>query len=87
MTQAFNPFTDRLSRDIRNELSESLPEAIAMGSVEPPLAVAEHFLAGSIPQAHQHYISSRLHKYETALALLPANIDDCLAIGVILWGP
>ena len=85
MTEEFNPFTDRLSRDIRNELSVSLPDAIAMGSLEPVLAVADHFLAGRIPEAHQHYISSRLQKYETALALLPADTDDCLAIAVILW--
>ena len=85
MTQVFNPFTDRLSRDIRNELSESLPEAIAMGSLEPVFAVADHFLAGSIPEPHQHYISSRLEKYETAFARLPADTDDYLAIAVILW--
>ncbi len=85
MTQDFNPFTDRLSRDIRNKLSVSLAEAINMRSLEPVLAVADHFLAGNIPEDHQHYITSRLQRYESALEKVPATADDHLAIAVILW--
>ena len=63
MTSEFNPFTDRLSRDIRNELSVSLPKAIEIRSLEPVQIIADRFLADPLPDAHLHYISSRLQNY------------------------
>jgi hypothetical protein len=85
MTSEFNPFTDRLSRDIRNELSVSLPKAIEIRSLEPLQIVADRFLAQQLPDTHQQYIDSRLQNYTDALKRLPTNTDDYLAIAVILW--
>lgn len=40
----FEPFQDRLSRDIRNELSAALPPALARNDLAPVLAVAGPYL-------------------------------------------
>ena len=85
MTSEFNPFTDRLSRDIRNELSVSLPKAIEIRSLEPVQTVADRFLAGPLPAPHLQYINSRLQNYADALNRLPANTDDYMSIAIILW--
>ena len=85
MTSEFNPFTDRLSRDIRNELSVSLPKAIELRSLEPVQIVADRFLAQQLPDTHQQYIDSRLQNYTDALNRLPANTDDYMGIASILW--
>ena len=85
MTSEFNPFTDRLSRDIRNELSVSLPKAIEIRSLEPVQIVADRFLADPLPDTHLHYIDRRLQNYADALNRLPANTDDYMSVAVILW--
>lgn len=85
MTPEFNPFTDRLSRDIRNELSVSLPKAIEIRSLHPVQIVADHFLAGQLPDPHLQYINSRLQNYTVALKRLPADADDYMGIAIILW--
>ena len=85
MTSEFNPFTDRLSRDIRNDLSVSLAKAIEIGSLQPVQAVADHFLAGRLPEAHLQYINSRLQNYADAINRLPANTEDYMSAATILW--
>lgn len=85
MTSEFNPFTDRLSRDIRNELSVSLPKAIEIRSLEPVQIVADRFIAEQLPDTHLKYISNRLQNYAEALKRLPANTDDYMGIAIILW--
>jgi hypothetical protein len=85
MTSEFNPFTDRLSRDIRNELSVSLPKAIKIRSLEPVQIVADRFLADQLPDTHLQYIDSRLQNYADALNRLPQNTNDSMVIAAILW--
>jgi hypothetical protein len=85
MTSEFNPFTDRLSRDIRNELSVSLPKAIEIRSLEPVQIVADRFLAQQLPDTHLQYINNRLQNYADALNRLPANTDDYMGIAIVLW--
>jgi len=84
-TEIFNPFTDRLSRDIRNGLSETLPQAIAKQSITPAQEVADSFLTEGLPAPYQDYIDERLDKYRKALALLPDNKDNYLKIATLLW--
>ncbi len=85
MTSEFNPFTDRLSRDIRNQLSVSLPEAINSGSLAPVQNVADHFLANPLPLAHQNYLKNRLQKYAEAMKQISEDKDDHMIVAVILW--
>jgi len=85
MTSDFNPFTDRLSRDIRNQLSVSLPDAINSGSLAPVQQVADRFCAETLLPAHLDYIKNRLQKYTDALNRLPSDKDDYMAVASILW--
>jgi hypothetical protein len=66
----FQPFTDRLSRDIRNTLSESLLEAIQEQTLTPARAVAEKFLRQRPDEAYVAYIDERLKRYPYRLYTL-----------------
>jgi len=81
----FNPFTDRLSRDIRNELSSALATSLRTGTDEAVAAVAERFLATQPPKIYLDYIRERLSRYKEALRLISGRIDDPFLQGFILW--
>lgn len=87
MTQptAFNPFTDRLSRDIRNELSTSLLSCLEEGSIKSADAVAQQFLASNPPQLYNDYIHDRLDRYRKAVAAIAGKVEDPFLRGFILW--
>ena len=82
--QTFNPFTDRLSRDIRNALSESILDSVSQKSIAPSKAVADTFLSQNLPPAHRNYIIHRLSAYSQALSAVQ-DTNDHLQIAVILW--
>ncbi len=82
--QHFNPFTDRLSRDIRNDLSESLLEVLEKNSIEPAQSVADRFLAPSLPAVYVDYINSRISRYKIALSQL-AGEEHVIETAAILW--
>lgn len=81
----FQPFTDRLSRDIRNTLSEALLEAIQEQTLAPVRTVAENFLQQRPGKAYAAYIDDRLKKYQRALTIIGPRIDDPYLITCILW--
>lgn len=85
-TPRFEPFQDRLSRDIRNELSAALPLALAKNDLAPVRAVADRYLQHNLPAPHAAYIEARLAGYAKALATI-ARVDakDALAKALILW--
>ncbi|MDJ0624607.1 MAG: DUF309 domain-containing protein [Desulfocapsaceae bacterium] len=86
MTEAiFQPFTDRLSRDIRNTLSESLLEVIRLQTLAPAQAVADTFLNEEPAAAYKNYIDERLKKYQQALTIIGKQVDDPCLIALILW--
>lgn len=82
----FEPFQDRLSRDIRNELSAALPLALAKNDLAPIRAVADRYLRHNLPAPYAAYIEARLAGYAKALATI-ARIDakDALAKALVLW--
>lgn len=81
----FQPFTDRLSRDIRNTLSESLLEVIRLQTLAPAQAVADTFLLEEPALAYRTYIEDRLKKYQQALTIVGTQISDPCLIACILW--
>ena len=82
----FNPFTDRLSRNIRNQLSEALPEAIRKKLLYPVRQIADRYLTDQLPSVHRLYIKSRLQRYETALQVVKAlETEHPVTVAVILW--
>lgn len=82
----FEPFQDRLSRDIRNELSAALPLALAKNDLAPVRAVADRYLRHNLPAPYAAYIEARLAGYAKALATIArTDAKDALAKALVLW--
>lgn len=84
----FDPFQNRLCRNIRNELSGSLIAAIRTMDMAPAYAVATAYLAVDAQPHINGYINKRMVRYHAVLnriqtaALFPGDI---YAIGLLLW--
>ncbi len=83
--ESFQPFQDRLSRDIRNGLSRALSRALAEGDMAPVEILASSLLCRNLGSCYCNYIKSRLERYRQAFAQIRAGKDDPLRHGLILW--
>lgn len=83
--QRFNPFVDRLSRDIRNGLSSSLIECLEHGSISPAQQIADSFLAANPEEVYVQYIAERLRRYEQAVETICKGSDDPFWRSFVLW--
>lgn len=83
----FEPFQDRLSRDIRNDLSRAFAEGLVRKSLEPVKTVAEGYLKQGIAACYEEYIHDRLHRYSLALEKTreTAAPVDTFTTALILW--
>jgi hypothetical protein len=82
----FDPFNNRLARDIRNGLSKSFLEARAERDVSLYKRKAAEYLKQDLEQAYQIYVETRLSKYdEVFVAIEQGRIDDKLQQAEILW--
>lgn len=81
----FDPFRDRLSRDIRNQLSASLPTCLREHRLAPARAVAERFLAAHPGPEQVAYINDRLERYVRFLDQVDGGPADVLWQGLVLW--
>lgn len=81
----FQPFTDRLSRDIRNDLSESLMEVISTGTLVSARKIADKYLNNNPAHCYQEYIEQRLLSYRKILSTLREGPSDPLFQGLVLW--
>lgn len=84
MRTAFNPFEDRLSRDIRNDLSESILEVLASRSITPAQAVAESYKEQGLEPIYLDYIEDRIGRYKASLARI-THQSSLLQTGAVLW--
>lgn len=84
-TATFEPFTDRLSRDIRNKLSVSLIQVIRQRTLASAHQVASNYLRHHPEPTYASYINARLNKYDEVLSMLGPEVDDPLCIACILW--
>lgn len=83
--RAFAPFSDRLSRDLRNTLSETLLAALAKQNPEPFEAVAQDFRhRPDLSPALAEYLGERLACYRAIIAQLRENPDPDQA-ALLLW--
>ena len=80
----FNPFEDRLSRDIRNDLSESIIEVLTDRAIEPAETIATGYLKTNLPQIYTDYIDQRLSRYTAALTKLSEK-SNLLSQAAVLW--
>ena len=82
----FNPFEDRLSRDIRNTLSSALAGAIETGNDDVLDSVLTRYQARELPDYCRDYVRDRSLRYRKALSALQKGGDDPIIYrSLILW--
>ena len=87
-TAVFNPFENRLCRDVRNELSESLLRSITDGSIGPSQVIADKYIGENPKPAVIHYIQDRLTRYQALLSGMSSadrNRSSIYPFAVLLW--
>jgi len=82
--QKFNPFEDRLSRDIRNDLSETIIEVLDSGTIGAAELIASEYRRQNPGHIYIDYIEQRLKRYSQALALLPGDAQ-LMHQAAVLW--
>ena len=85
INHVFDPFRDRLSRDIRNDLSESLLTCRTQLRLSPAQAVADRYLATNLEPCYVDYIHDRLDRYARFLAVVAKEPADVAWQGFVLW--
>lgn len=84
--ERFDPFNNRLCRNVRNALSESFNKVLEQKKMEPVHRVAGFFLNDPLPVCVKAYIDRRLAAYEKVLAdVCSRGLDDPLAVAVAIW--
>jgi len=82
----FDPFNDRLSRDISNTLSEAFVDALARMAPSEYQAAAEKWLTGKPAPGYVDYIQDRLHRYDQILEhITGTRLDDALLQSLVIW--
>jgi len=82
----FDPFNDRLSRDIRNTLSDTFADALARMEPSEYRATAEKWLAEKLAAGYVNYIQDRLQRYDLVLEkIIASRLDDAMLQSLVLW--
>ena len=82
----FDPFGRRLSRDIRNSLSEALVQALEQTDRSCYLHSAERWFVKDLDDVHARYIKDRLERYDRAFDRISLNrIKDPKRQALIVW--
>jgi len=84
-TAGFDPFRDRLSRDIRNELSRALGRSLADASLSPVEEFCAVLLQKDLSPCHRDYVENRLARYRRAFSRIQECRKDPMSQGLILW--
>jgi len=80
-----DPFKDRISWDIRNDLSASLTQAMKEKDIAPALSVAERYLKQGLASCYTDYIQDRLSGYRTFLDCIRQGPNDIFWQALVLW--
>ncbi len=84
--QKFDPFTDRLSRDIRNTLSRMFVKRIEAKRVDSFEHVVEEMFGSKLDSVYTEYIQDRVQKYERSLnVIFEEKYDDPIYQSLVLW--
>ena len=81
----FDPFRDRLSRDIRNDLSRCFRQSLAEESLSPVEAKAASLLERGLQRCYREYVESRIELYRRAFERIRNSGKDPILQGFILW--
>ena len=84
--ERFDPFNNRLCRNVRNALSESFKKVLAEKRMQPGRRIAGFFFNDPLPVCVKDYINRRLAAYEQVLAdVCSRDLDDPLAVTMAIW--
>jgi hypothetical protein len=82
----FDPFCDRLSRDIRNSLSVAFARSLEKRQPSQYRAVADKWLAAKPADPYGDYIRDRLRRYQQVFAQIEENhLGDVLMQALVIW--
>ena len=82
--EIFNPFEDRFSRDLRNELSSALATAIETGDRSALERVVEKYQTQDLAPHYRNYLEERSKRFNEALCTINRE-QDPIEQAVILW--
>jgi hypothetical protein len=82
---AFDPFRDRLSRDIRNDLSAAFARSLAGGGPEGVEAACAGLLRRDLGTSYRKYVEDRRERFRQAVTAIRECPDDPIRHGLILW--
>ena len=84
--KTFNPFNDRLSRDIRNSLSDAFMVSLKQRDADCYLNRSQMWLKREIPIAHKDYVRDRIRRYDSVFQRIrQERIDSARIQAVLLW--
>ncbi len=82
----FDPFNNRLCRNVRNALSEGFTDALEQNSMQPVRRIAGYFLDDDPPPVVRTYIDQRLAAYQQVLEdNRKVQRADPLDVAVLVW--
>lgn len=82
----FDPFSNRLARDIRNNLSRSFIKSLAEKDVSFFQKCAAEYLQQKLDPIYEQYITRRLEKYVEAVAAIEeGELRETLPQAALLW--
>ena len=82
----FDPFNNRLARDIRNTLSEAFVEALMALDKSEYQNIAQKWLAGNLDDVYAGYILDRLKRYAQVFEKININgINDAKIRMLVIW--
>jgi predicted metal-dependent hydrolase len=82
----FDPFSNRLSRDIRNGLSQALVRSLDAMDAEDFTEQGKELLGRDMPPAYREYVRDRLTRYQEAFSEIERKrVNDGFEQVIILW--
>ena len=82
----FDPFTNRLSRDIRNTLAEAFMAALSAGEPSAYREEADIWRGKNPSKVYLDYIQDRLQRYDRVVEKIRASrLEDPLLQGLVIW--
>ncbi len=82
----FDPFSDRLCRDLRNDLSKALMRSLHDLEMTPAQEVADRHITTDLPSVCRHYIDERMVSYRKVVQIISRNqIEDTFQRALVLW--
>jgi hypothetical protein len=84
--KTFDPFNDRLSRDVRNSLSEAFVTSLEQGKRNAYLELSQHWFDKGLADTYREYIQDRIRRYDLAFQQIQQEqINDARIQALILW--